>query len=284
MTDLGDAPLITVYVATRNRASVLPRALRSVWRQQRDDLELIVVDDASDDATPALLEAWAGEGRLRWLRNEANRGACASRNLALRNARGRFVTGLDDDDEMLPGRIAQLLAALDSRDAFACASDVLVDARGRTHLRLCPGRIDARAILARNLVGNQVLAERHKLLACGGFDETLPAAQDYDLWIRMILMHGPARGLFRPLQRVHVPATGMSRISTSPARRKGYWLVYRKHRDRMDRQARAAHLYNLRRANGHPTRLPRDARFLAPGNRLRLAWHAVRDLARRRAR
>jgi glycosyltransferase involved in cell wall biosynthesis len=278
---ISPSPLVTVYVATRNRVALLARALASIEGQRRDDIEIIVVDDASDDDTPLLLAQWAAQGRLRWFRNDRSLGACASRNHALREARGRYMTGLDDDDEMLPGRITTLLAALQPEDTFVCGSDWIVATGRRPKLRIVPSRIDRAAILSRNVVGNQVLAERSKLLACGGFDETLPAAQDYDLWIRMILAHGPARGVRRPLQRIHVHA-GATRISSSPSRRRGYWTVYRKHRAQMDDASRRAHLYNLRRANGHATRLPRDARFLVPRNRIRLLWHVVLDSNGRR--
>jgi glycosyltransferase involved in cell wall biosynthesis len=278
---ISPSPLVTVYVATRNRVALLARALASIEGQRRDDIEIIVVDDASDDDTPLLLAEWAAQGRLRWFRNDRSRGACASRNHALREARGRYMAGLDDDDEMLPGRITTLLEALRPEDAFVCGSDWIVATGRRPRLRIVPSRIDRAAILSRNVVGNQVLAERSKLLACGGFDEALPAAQDYDLWIRMILAHGPARGVRRPLQRIHVHA-GATRISSSPSRRRGYWTVYRKHRAQMDDASRRAHLYNLRRANGHATRLPRDARFLVPRNRIRLLWHVVLDSHGRR--
>jgi glycosyltransferase involved in cell wall biosynthesis len=271
------APAVSVYVATRNRAALLPRALESVWAQQGVAVDLVVVDDASDDGTPQLLDQWAAQGKLRWFRHERPLGACAARNRALREARAPHVAGLDDDDEMLPGRLAALLGALQPQDAFVCASDWFAAPGAPPRLRVAPARIDAAAILSRNVAGNQVLAERAKLLAVGGYDESLRAAQDHDLWIRLVLAHGPARGLRRPLQRIHVAAAA-DRISGSAARRAGYWAVYRKHRARMDAAARGAHLYNLRRRNGRATRLPRDCRFFVRGNRLRLLWHAARDL------
>ncbi len=273
---MSAAPVVSVYIATRNRAGLLARALESVWAQRGVDFEIIVVDDASDDDTPARLEQWAAAGRLRWFRHEQRLGACAARNRALREARGEFVAGLDDDDEMLPGRLAALLAALRPDHAFACASDWFIEPGRPARIRVAPARIDAGAILARNVAGNQVLAQRARVLACGGYDESLPAAQDYDLWIRLVLAHGPAHGLRQPLQRIHVAADA-GRISRSAGRRRGYWRVYRKHRALMSESARRAHLYNLRRASGRTTRLPRDLRFFAPGNRARLLWHACRD-------
>jgi glycosyltransferase involved in cell wall biosynthesis len=278
---MGDTPstlpLVTVYIATCNRAGLLSRALASVW-QQGVNMEILVVDDASDDETPELLQRWAAQGRLRWFRNERRLGACATRNRALREASGRYVTGLDDDDEMLPGRIMALLDALQPQDAFVCGCDRIQSARGMARIRLVPRLIDRDAILSRNVVGNQILAERTKVLACGGFDESLPAAQDYDLWIRLVLAHGAARGVRRILQRIHAHSHD-SRISLLPSRRRGYWMVYRKHRSQMEPHHRRANLYNLRRANGRSTRLPRDLRFFVAGNRLRLLWHALRDLS-----
>ena len=281
-TAASTAPLVSVYVPTRNRATLLPRALQSVWRQQREDIELIVVDDASTDGTPALLERLAAANRLRWIRNDRPVGACAARNQAIAAASGRFVAGLDDDDEMLPGRISKLLGLLRPSDAFACASDWIVAPGRLPGLRIVPRIIGQQAILSRNVVGNQVLAERSKVLACGGFDESLPSAQDYDLWIRMIMRHGPARGSWHPLQVVHAGHSD-ARISGSPARRHGYWLVYRKHRSVMQPACRRAHLYNLLRANGHRTRLPADLRFWTTRNRLRMVWHAMTDPWRRPA-
>lgn len=266
--------LISVYVPTRNRAKLLARALDSIWRQTHPNVEIIVVDDGSDDQTPDLLKAWESAGRLKWIRHALPLGACAARNTAINMATGRFITGLDDDDEMLPHRLSALMSALRPKDAFVCASDWLVSPRGRHHLRLCTSRIDAPTILSRNVVGNQIFAERKKVIACGAFDASLPAGQDYDLWIRMILQHGPARGLLRPLQLVHEHSE-TPRITNSPSRRAGYWLVYRKHKGAMSGNNRRGHLYNLRRAAGHRTLLPRDFRFFAQRNRLRLLFHAL---------
>jgi glycosyltransferase involved in cell wall biosynthesis len=272
------AALVTVYIPTRNRGgSTLPRALDSVWRQTWPNVEIIVVDDESEDETPELLARWAAEGRLRWFRNEKVGGACASRNVALANARGHFVTGLDDDDEMLPDRIATLVKALQREDAFVCATDIHVGTDRRENLRVSLSTIDAGSILSRNFVGNQILCERMKILECGGFDESLPAGQDYDMWIRMILRYGPARGLRVPLQRVYV--TGQDRISASNRRQKGYLAVYRKHRHLMSSIARATHLYNMHKSSGKSLGTRHALAFCVPGNRLRVLSRLLSERA-----
>ncbi len=269
-------PLVSIYIPTRNRARLLDRALASACAQSREDIEVVVVDDGSEDGTPALLTRWQESGQVRWFRNEQPLGACAARNRALTEARGRYVAGLDDDDEMLPGRIDALLSALQPTDAFVCASDLLQTPGEQSRRRIVPARIDITTILRRNVVGNQILAERHKMLACGGFDESLPAAQDYDMWIRMIVRHGPARGLQRPLQVVHIHHEG-SRITTASNRRSGYFRVYLKHKGLMERETRAIHLYNLHKASGKKLGLRLARAFFVRGNRLRLLSRALSE-------
>lgn len=267
-------PLVSVLVPTRNRASLLPRALESVWAQRRDDVEVLVVDDASTDGTDAYLASLARQGRVRHLRNDRPLGACVARNRALREARGMYVTCLDDDDEMLPGRLDAMLRALRPTDSFVCSAHVAVTPDGRRHYRPCARDITLQRILARN-VASTFLARRDRVLACGGFDESLPAAQDHDLWIRMIAMFGPARGIPEPLQLVH--EAGEGRISTSSRRRSGYWMVYRKHKQSMDRITRATHLYNLHKANRKRLGLGGALTFFVRGNRLRVASRLVSE-------
>jgi glycosyltransferase involved in cell wall biosynthesis len=100
---------VSVYIPTRNRVDLLAAAVRSVLAQQFTDLELIVVDDASTDGTVLFLESITREDRrVRALRNESPRGAPASRNKAITQATGDFITGLDDDDTFEPQRLSAL--------------------------------------------------------------------------------------------------------------------------------------------------------------------------------
>lgn len=226
-------PRVTVYLPTQDRAAQLEAAVRSVLAQDYPDFELIVVDDASSDATPRVLERLAAaDARLRVLRTPQSVGAARARNLAIREARGEFITGLDDDDLMMPARLSTLLAAYGEQYAFVCSACRWVGPSGE---RVIGGRralIRLEDLLHRNVVGNQVLTRTSRLREVGGFDESFVASQDYDLWTRLVLRHGPA---------LRIPAVtlivqqhdGGPRITTSPRAVEGARQYYERHAPRM---------------------------------------------------
>ncbi|MGE3376463.1 MAG: glycosyltransferase [Vicinamibacteria bacterium] len=113
------APLVSVVLPTCDRARILPRAVRSVLRQTHEQLELIVVDDASTDTTPEVLAALAaGDVRVRVLRRERSQLAgnpVNPRNLGIEAARGAYLAFLDDDDTYRPRFLERLVAELDAR-------------------------------------------------------------------------------------------------------------------------------------------------------------------------
>lgn len=219
---LDPAPLVSVYMPTRNRANLVRRAAASVLAQDRADLELLIVDDASTDATPQVLaELAAADPRVRVLRMPRRGGAPAARNLALEAARGRFVTGIDDDDEMLPNRLGDLLEAFEPDHAFVCSGAWL---HSGTWLR--PSRNTAAVItleeqLFGDQVGTQILTLRERVTEVGGFDESLPAWQDYDLWTRLIERYGPALRIAEPsyVQRVEAGTERVTERGPEGARR-----------------------------------------------------------------
>lgn len=240
------ADRVTVYIPTRNRVDLLRQALASVEAQTYPDIEVIVVDDGSDDDTAAYLASYASRHSFRWFRNETPQGANAARNTAIRHAQGRFVTGLDDDDRFHPDRIRALMAAWDDRWSMVTSDDMLTTAAGDVRWRK-KRVISADDLLFRNRIGNQVLTLRQRVMEIGLFDETLTAAQDHDLWIRLALRFGDALSVGEPLQTVRaLPAN--DRITKS--RNTGYYDLYRKHKGRMSRAQRAFHLYTIRRQQG----------------------------------
>lgn len=110
-------PFFSVVVPTYNRARLAAAAVLSLLGQTEGDWEAFVVDDGSTDGTPDVLARLPKDPRVHVLAQKENRGQHHCRNLAIAQARGRFVTFLDSDDMYLPGRLAAFKAAALARPA-----------------------------------------------------------------------------------------------------------------------------------------------------------------------
>ena len=119
----SSAPRVTVIMPTHNGQQFLAAAIDSVLTQTLTDLELIVVDDGSTDATPALLADYAKRDvRLRVLtRPKASGGPTIPKNQAIAVARGGYLCFLDHDDIYLPGKLAAMCEAMDAHPAWVAA-------------------------------------------------------------------------------------------------------------------------------------------------------------------
>jgi glycosyltransferase involved in cell wall biosynthesis len=190
-------PTFSVVIPSFNTAATIELTLRSVLAQTDPDLEVIVGDDGSTDQTLAIVER-VGDGRASALRLD-HRGAAAARNAGIAASRGRFIAFLDSDDLWLPEYLAEMRRALDDApDAgFAFTDAWVIDAAGRRVRKVSvvlspvaeappvdPGDF-LRSLLEENFVYTSVCVRREVLERVGGFDETLPAAIDYELWLRV---------------------------------------------------------------------------------------------------
>jgi glycosyltransferase involved in cell wall biosynthesis len=117
----GAAPRVTVVIPIFNAEAFLAETIESVLGQTYVDWEAILVDDGSTDSSRAIADEYAGSNpeRIRVAQHErrANRGACASRNLAIRLATGEFIALLDADDVWLPEKLEEQVAILDANPA-----------------------------------------------------------------------------------------------------------------------------------------------------------------------
>ncbi|NYE62156.1 glycosyltransferase involved in cell wall biosynthesis [Duganella sp. 1224] len=191
------APLVTIFIPTKNRLPLLRRAVHSILGQTVRNLELIVVSDGATDGTPEFVDSVRGDIPVRLIHNEQSRGACAARNQALEMASGEFVTGLDDDDFFMPHRIErfqQHWARLEQDGTrFSCLFDTCIVDDGRRVYVNNPSPIVDSAMLRRgNAIGNQVYTRRSDLIAAGMYDPQMPAWQDWETWVRLVDRGGPA--------------------------------------------------------------------------------------------
>jgi glycosyltransferase involved in cell wall biosynthesis len=219
---------------TYNRSSMMQRAIASVLAQDYPHFELLIVDDcSSDDTWQVLQDKYGQHPQIRLFRQERGQGACAARNLAIKAAAGEFVTGIDDDDEFLPNRLSSMLAAYD--DQYSCVVSGYFWDYGSVRKALYTERKIVRLpeVLDVHCLSNQALVRTSRMLAQGGFDETLAAFQDYDMWLRMVAAYGPALRIAEPTYVVHV-GHELGRITTSPKRLNAQAQFVEKHRHLMN--------------------------------------------------
>ncbi len=182
---------ISVVVPTFDRAGPLQRALESIRCQTLQPLEVIVVDDGSMDGTRSLVCGSYPE--YRYLHQE-NRGVSSARNLGIRAASGDWIALLDSDDQWLPGRLAAQVALLQREPALLCHTDEIWIRNGRRVNPMKKHRKQGgwifRHCLPRCVISpSAVLMHRSLLDEVGLFDESLPACEDYDLWLRVCARH-----------------------------------------------------------------------------------------------
>jgi glycosyltransferase involved in cell wall biosynthesis len=180
---------VSVIIPTYNRAALVQEAVASVLAQTWREFELIVVDDGSTDDTPEALAPYASRISLR--RRESRGGVSAARNAGIAAARGEWLAFLDSDDLWLPEKLAHQMAYLSAHPAqLWCQTEETWVRRGvrlkqpSTHRKI-GGRIFFQSLERCMVSPSAVILHRRLLEEHGGFDETLPAAEDYDLWLRL---------------------------------------------------------------------------------------------------
>ncbi|MEW8508280.1 MAG: glycosyltransferase family A protein [Candidatus Thiodiazotropha sp.] len=179
---------VSVVIPTYNRAHTLPRALDSVLAQNHQPLEIIVVDDGSDDDTARLIEA--RYGGCVYLR-QANRGVSSARNLGIEKAQGEWIAFLDSDDRWLANKLQLQLEALRGAPRKRlCHTDELWIRKGvRVNQMLkhakSGGRIFQRCLPLCVISPSSAILHRSLFDEFGLFDTELPACEDYDLWLRI---------------------------------------------------------------------------------------------------
>jgi glycosyltransferase involved in cell wall biosynthesis len=184
-------PRVTVLIGAYDNAPTLDRAIDAILAQTVADLELIVIDDGSRDATPAVIEhAIARDPRVRALSMGRNVGIARSLNEGLRAARAPVVAIQDADDHSAPERLERQLAVLDARPDVAVVGTRMheVDEAGRALApRTSFAAGDVNDVLPRfNPIPNTCVAlRRDAALAAGGYDPRYRFAMEYDLWLRL---------------------------------------------------------------------------------------------------
>lgn len=179
---------VSVVIPTFDRVTELERALDSVYAQTLAANEVVVVDDGSADTTPSMMKNRFPNAR--YIR-QSNSGVSAARNRGINAAGCEWIALLDSDDEWTPAKLAQQLAALEQQPEYKiCHTDeiwirngVRVNA-GLRHAKR-GGWIFRDCLPLCAISPSSVLIHRSVFDRVGLFDESLPACEDYDLWLRI---------------------------------------------------------------------------------------------------
>ena len=189
---MNDSPKVSVIVPTYNRANRLEGTLRSIVSQTYQDFELIVVDDGSTDNTSKVIESFPS---AQYLPMKKNSGVSKARNIGLACAKGEFICFLDSDDLWKEKKLEIQIHWMESNtDNQVCYTDEIwirngVRVNQMNKHRKYTGDI-FRHCLALCIVSPSSVMIRAKLFSeIGNFDESLPACEDYDLWLRIAVKY-----------------------------------------------------------------------------------------------
>lgn len=187
-------PEVSVVIPTYNRREFAALAVSSVLAQTFADFELIVVDDGSEDGTAAHLRGRFDDPRLKVAERE-NGGVSAARNTGAALASGRWLAFLDSDDRWTEQKLARQLAALGENPGYLAAyTDETWYRRGKwanqcDHHAKYSGDIFDRCLPLCIISPSSAVVDAQLFRELGGFDESLPACEDYDLWLRLTARH-----------------------------------------------------------------------------------------------
>ncbi len=228
------SPLVSVVMLTWNRRPMLEGALASVLGQTMGDLEVLVIDNESDDDTGSFVRG-VPDGRVRYHRNANGGNLSVNRNFGVAHARGRWIAFCDDDDVWEPAKLEKQLALAGSMPdvAVVCSEAVLFTGEPgssgeRRRGTLYGAKMDEDVTLEDLLAGrNEValsssLVRREVMAEVGEWDEdqAIFAVEDYQYWVRVTAAGFRIRRLAEPLLRYRQHPAMVSSADSRVALRK----------------------------------------------------------------
>lgn len=180
-------PLVSVIIPSYNRSDLLKRAISSVLVQNYWSFELIVVDDGSTDDTARTVLSF--QPHVKYVKQE-NKGVSAARNKGAAKAKGAYLAFLDSDDEWLPEKLKTQMNYMVKSGCKISQTEETWIRNGklfnkRLHHAKPEGDIFIPSLSQCLVTPSSVVIERSLFEKYGGYNELLPACEDYDLWLRM---------------------------------------------------------------------------------------------------
>ncbi|MED3267460.1 glycosyltransferase family 2 protein [Bacillus thuringiensis] len=223
----NEPPYVSVITPSYNSIRFIGETISSVQNQSYKNWEMIIVDDGSTDQSAAKIkEIIEGDSRIRLLSLKENVGAAKARNLAIQEARGRYIAFLDSDDIWLPHKLkTQLLFMEEMNIAFSYASYSLIDENGNELNRevSAPKSVDYHYLVGNTIIGClTVMIDREKIPYV-----EMPSIQPEDtaLWLNLLHEGYEAKGIQQVLAKYRIVTNSVSRNKIRAAFR--YWKLLR---------------------------------------------------------
>ncbi|MCU5488392.1 glycosyltransferase [Bacillus sp. FSL K6-0273] len=223
----NEPPYVSVITPSYNSIRFIGETISSVQNQSYKNWEMIIVDDGSTDQSAAKIkEIIEGDSRIRLLSLKENVGAAKARNLAIQEARGRYIAFLDSDDIWLPHKLkTQLLFMEEMNIAFSYASYSLIDENGNELNRevSVPKSVDYHYLVGNTIIGClTVMIDREKIPYV-----EMPSIQPEDtaLWLNLLHEGYEAKGIQQVLAKYRIVTNSVSRNKIRAAFR--YWKLLR---------------------------------------------------------
>ncbi len=205
--------LVSVVMPSYNSEAFITESIQSIINQSYSYWELLVVDDASTDATPEIIQEFASkDSRIRLIKNSSNLGTHHSRNKGIEAASGDFISFLDSDDQWKPRKLEIQLKTLSNENIAACFSSYdLISETGQKlnrHVRALPV-LTYDKLLKANYVGNLTGIYNATILGKIYCPE-IRKRQDWGLWLKVIEEGGPMEGIQESLAVYRVRRNSIS--------------------------------------------------------------------------
>lgn len=185
-------PLVSIVLPVYNGAAFVAQSIESCLAQTYVNFELIVVDDASTDGTPALVQEFViKEPRVRLLRHAANRKISAALNTGFEQAKGEYLTWTSADNMYRPHALERMLRFFETSPEtdFVYAGYSIIEAGENIKKKVMPR--PACELPFRNVIGACFLYRRKVMESVGRYAEGLYGVEDYDFWLRVFAVFRP---------------------------------------------------------------------------------------------
>lgn len=216
-----DRPVISVIMPAYQAGRYIGQAIDSVRQQTcREPWELLIIDDCSTDDTRRIVESYASDPRIRYIRQTHNQGAAAARNRGIQLARGTYAAFLDADDWWDSDKLRlQMKCIARTKAVLCCTGRELMNPDGTPKGRIIPvpKQITYPMLLRTNVIPCGSVVLRTEIAREFGFEHD-ECHEDYILWLRILKKYKTAAGVNVPALKCRLSAGGKSRNKLKSAR------------------------------------------------------------------